>query len=335
MSSIKNIFANGILVDICICMWTAEKQLTAEDLGIDPEKLPRSFKLGKKALIPPEIIAKFKHMDHLGRKILNTLSFPFPFGNARFLPKKLFTKFSDDFDQLKLEWDACVVDLVQNYNQYKRDMQADFISAAKEAYERIQKIQGACDKPEADFINEFLARIEKQYPAPDTIFSKFNISFDVYQMEIPDLTEATINDVAEENEKLQLLQQAYQKKMLKEMEAYAEKLVKENRDRANLVLESLKDNLTGKKKYSEKTANAVETMINDFLALDIVDDARLKTALVNFKAKYINGTTSKTIRESSQMKKEMLDELNSISTIVLDAAEMKALANSYREKGKI
>ena len=330
--SIKNIFANGILVDICICAWTAEKQLTPEDLGIDASKLPKSFKLGKKALIPPSIIAKFKHMDYEGRSLLNGLSFPFPFGNARFLPKKLFTKFNDAFEQLKLKWDAAVTDLVMNYATYKRDMQADFISAAKEAYERINKIQGACALSQEEFINQFLSRVEKLYPRPDTIFNRFDISFSVYQMEIPDLTEATISDIAEENDKIRLLTETFQKKMVREMENYAEKLVKDNRDRVSVVLESLKENLTGKKKYSEKTANMVENMINDFLNLDIIDDARLKTSLVDFKAKYINGTTSKIIRNNTKVQKEMLDALTAISNIIMDAAEIKALADGYRSK---
>ena len=333
--SIKNIFANGILVDICICAWTAEKQLTAEDLGINPEKLPRSFKLGKKALIPPQIIAKFKHMDYVGRHLLNTLSFPFPFGNARFLPKKLFTKFNDEFDQLKLEWDAAVVDLVQNYATYKRDMQADFISAAKEAYERIQKIQGACSIPQDEFINQFLSRVEKLYPRPDTIFNRFDISFSVYQMEIPDLTEATISDIAEENDKIRLLQETFQKKMIKEMESYAEKLVKENRDRVTVALECLKEALDGKKKYTDKTAHVIENMVNDFLNLDIVDDTRLKKALIAFKAKWIDGNTSAIIRNKTALQKEMLNELTIISNIIMDAAEIKALADGYREKIKI
>jgi hypothetical protein len=112
-------------------------------------------------------------------------------------------------------------------------------------------------------------------------------------------------------------------------------LVKENRDRATVVLESLKDNLTGKKKYSEKTANAVENMINDFLNLDIIDDARLKTALTDFKAKYINGTTSAIIRNSTKIQKEMLDALTVISNIIMDAAEIKALGDAYRTKIKI
>jgi hypothetical protein len=61
--SIKNIFTNGILVDVNISGWTGEKQLTAEDLGIEKNKIPASFKLGKKALVPRVVLDKFTPYD--------------------------------------------------------------------------------------------------------------------------------------------------------------------------------------------------------------------------------------------------------------------------------
>src|SRR5512136_339860 len=101
--SIKNIFANGVLVDINIRAWTGEKQLTADDLGINPDSLPSSFKLGRKCLIPPRIIEKFKNLDYRSRKELIRKSFEFPFGNARFLPKKSFEEFYADYQVLETE----------------------------------------------------------------------------------------------------------------------------------------------------------------------------------------------------------------------------------------
>jgi hypothetical protein len=336
MSSIKNIFANGTLVDLDISSWSGEKQLTAEDLGIEASKLPKSFKLGKKSLVPPSVIAIFKHLDYKARNLLITMSYPFPFGEARFLPKKLLPDFDEKYQIVKQEFDAQVVDLVQNFQTHKMAMRQEFIAAAKEAHDRLTKIKGLDDlKPVDEYVNDFLARIEKDYPTPDSLFSRFDMNYAIYQMELPDLTEATINDVAEENTKVRLLEEAFQKKMRKSIEAYAEKMVKDNRDRANVVIQTLTENLNAKKKYTEASARAVEKMINNFLALDIIDDARLKRTLTEFKAKYIDGNTSAIIRKSAQLQKEMLDDITAISAFILDAAEIKALADGYREKVKI
>jgi len=352
--SIRNIFSNGILVDVNISAWTGEKQLTADDLGIDPKSLPDSFRLGRKCLIPPRIIEKFKHFDYLARKLLTTKSFAFPFGNARFLPKKIFDDFNTEFEALKSGYVSTVNDLVNNYDTYKREMRTDFIAAAKEAYERLTKLNDIEDQllcisrtvkgpdgkdttemvevTQDQYINEFLDRIEKCYPKPETIAQKFDMQFVAFQMELPDLTEATIDDVADENTKIRLLQDAFQKKMRIEMENYAEKIVKENRDRANVVIQTLTVNIQAKKRFTETTFNMILNMINTFTSLDIVDDARLGGALTSFKNKYLVNLDAKKIRESTPTQLQMLEDLKQINTIIQDAAEIQALADGYKAK---
>jgi hypothetical protein len=355
--SIRNIFANGVLIDVNISAWTGEKQLTAEDLGIDSDKLPDSFKLGKKSLVPPRIIEKFRHIDYLARKALISKSFNFPFGSARFLPKKIFDEFNNEFETLKNNYYALVNDLTSNYDAYKREMRTEFISAAKEAYERLTKLNGLEDQvlciprtvkgPDGkdttvsveittdQYINEFLDRIEKDYPKVEHLAKRFSMDFVAFQMELPDLTEATIDDVAEENTKINLLQDAFQKKMRKEMEAYAENLVKENRDRANTVIQTLTNNLKKKSRFTETTYNMILNMINSFKMMNIVQDNNLEASLETFKVKYLDGNTSKQIRESDKIQANMLQDLIALNTIIQDAAEIQALAESYKAKIKL
>ena len=355
--SIKNIFSNGVLIDVNISAWTGEKQLTADDLGIDPEKLPESFKLGKKSLIPTAVIQKLRHIDYLARRTLESKSYKFPFGSARFIPKKIFDEFNTEFETLKNNYMALVSDLVTNYDSYKRQMRTEFISAAKEAYERLTKLNNIEDQilcipriekdangkdvtvmkevTQDQYINEFLERIERCYPKVESLSRRFSMDFVAFQMELPDLTEATIDDVAEEHEKITLLQEAFQKKMRKEMESYAENIVRENRDRANDVIQTMTANIKNKKRFTETTYNMVLNMINTFISLNITDDIKLEQALMNFKIKYLDGFSSKQIRESTTMQIDMLKDLTQINTIIQDASEIQALAESYRTKIKM
>ena len=341
--SIKNIFANGVLIDLTISGWTGEKQLTAEDLGIEKTKIPNSFKLGKKALVPRTILDKFSHLDYLARRLLMTKSFTFPFGSARFLPKKVFDEFNTEFSVLQTSYQACVDDLINNYEKYKLSMREEFLSAAKEAYQRITKITGiemmnsedGTAKSEDTFINEFLERIEKVYPKPETLKSKFGMDFSAFQMELPDLTEATIDDVAEENEKVKLLHEAYQKKVTKQMEAYAENLVREPRERANKVIEAIIDNLKNGKRFDVRTVDMIANMIKDYSTLNIVNDFKLESTLQGFKETYINKYTPKQIKESDVIKADMLRDIQGIQAMLNDVAEIQALTTSYRAKIKL
>lgn len=352
--SIKNIFANGVLVDVNIRAWTGEKMLTAEDMGIDPDSIPESFKLGRKSLIPPRIIAKIKNMDYLARKALNAKSFEFPFGNARFLPKKTFEEFNNEYEVLKASYDALVNDLITNFDTYKREMRTDFITAAKEAYQRLTKLHGIEDQilclprivkgPDGkdttvmqeitldNYINEFLERIEKSYPKVEAIKGRFSMEFVAFQMELPDLIEATIDDVAEENQKINLLQNAFQMKMRKEMESYAEKIVKENRDRVSEIVTAMTEKLSNGKRFTETTYQMILNAINNFKSMNIVNDERLEKALDDFKNKYLVTNDSKTIRENMTIQKNMLSDFILIGTIINDAAEIQALADGYKAK---
>lgn len=338
--SISNIFANGVLIDVNICGWTGEKQLTSEDLGIDKDKIPASFKLGKKALVPRTVLDKFSHLDYLARRLLMTKSFTFPFGSARFLPKKAFEEFDTEFQVLQTNYYACVNDLIDNYDGYKLAMREEFLIAAKEAYQRITKINGIEMITVADgnqitedqFINNFLDRIEKVYPKPETLRKKFSMDFSAFQMELPDLTEATIDDVAEENEKVNLLHEAYRKKMAKQMEAYAENLVREPRERANAIVERIIDNLKNGKRFDTRTVDMISNMIKEFKTLNITGDTQIEATLDWFKETYVDKYTAKQIKESDQIKADMLRDIQGVQAMINDASEIQALAQAYRDK---
>jgi hypothetical protein len=338
--SISSIFTNGVLIDLTVCAWTGEKQLTAEDLGLDKKSIPKSFKLGKKSLISPAIMGKFSHSDYLVRSLLVSKSFIFPFGSARFLPKKSFDEFNTEFLKLQAEYIGFREDLISNYDRYKREMRTEFVTAAKEAYERITKINGietilnsdGSDKTIDVFVNEFLERIEKNYPNPETLRKKFSMEFSAFQMELPDLTEATIDDVAEEKEKITLLNDAYQKKMAKQMIAFAENLVKEPRERTNAVIDRIIDNLKNGKRFDVRTVDMMYTMIKDFTNLNIVGDLNIEATLNWFKETYLDKYSAKQIKASDSIKNDMLRDIQGIKTMLNDANEIQALAEAYRSK---
>ena len=244
----------------------------------------------------------------------------------------------------QLTQDRSTMSLVNaNYETYKLAMRNEFLTAAKEAYQRITKINGVemitmddgTEKTEDQFINEFLERINKVYPKPDTLRAKFSMSYVPFQMELPDLTEATIDDVAEENEKRTLLTQAYEKKMRKSMEAYAEDLVKQNRDRSNEVITKIIDNLKNGKRFDVRTVEMIANMIKDFSTLNIVGDFNLENTLKWFKESYLDKYNAKQIKESDQIKADMLRDITGIQAMINNAEDIQALATSYRTKIKI
>lgn len=344
--SIKNIFTNGVLVDINIHAWTGEKQLTASDLGISTKNSSKVFRLGRKTLVPPEILAQFKQIDNKARLLLIDRSYPFPFGNARFVPKKAFVEFAEEFEELQKSYMEKVNNLIENYDHYRIEMRTHFLAAAKVAYKRLSAMHNdelLAKKDEKgrltgetltedEFINAFLDRIEKCYPTKEAIREKYSIEYLPFQMELPDLAQATIDDVAEENTKRDLLQRGYQLKMKKELESYAQKMVEENRARAEEVISTLKDQLNSTGFFSVKTHNKISNMIDNFRRLNVSGDDNIEAALQGFKKKYLDAYSPKEVRESDEIKNNMVADLMKLQKALQDEEKVIALAEAYKQK---
>jgi hypothetical protein len=386
--SIQNVFTNGVLVDIHIRAWTGEKQLTPTDLGIPADKLPKAFKLGKKSLVPPEVIARFRNLDYLARKLLTDSSYPFPFGSARFVPKMAYVEFDDAFNNLKKKYELELESLLNNYTKYQYEMRTQFIAAAKTAYRRLSELKGydGLDKKddegnpvyimeivdlgelkdkkgntvyetkvidgrevsvparlideikvpekltEYEFVNAFIDRIDKCYPSIEQLRKKYDMVYYPFQMELPDLSQASIDDVASECTKASLIQKGYQAKMVKELQGYATKIVEENRARAQKVIDTLANNIAQGKKFSNTTMKMVLKMINDFLKLNITNDETMEKELSNFRDTYLCNNSAKQIHESNEIQNAMLKDLKKLQELVRDNEAISALADAYRQK---
>ena len=328
--TLSNEFKSGILIHVKICAWTGKQQLTPEDLGIPKDKIPSSFELGKKPMVPPSIIGALKHQDYLARKLLEGLSLPYIFGSARFLPKTNVIEFFDKYKVIEDCYARLVEDLVTNFQNYKFAVRADFVEAAKTAHERLS-MQASYTTPLDEYINSFIERIEKKYPRVEDIREKYDMSYTMIQAELPDLAEASIDDVSEEAQKVRLIQEAYKKKHMKQLEKHAEDTVKYIRDIAKDVIDDLISSLSQGKKWTEKTMDKIEDAITRFTKVNVIKDVILEEALVSFKKKYLGGYSSEQIRNSDDIRKDMLKDLTVLSEIVTNVEQINALTEAYKK----
>lgn len=329
--SFQNIFANGVLVDVDVHMWTGQRQLTPEDLGIKSEKLSKAFKLGKKALVPPEVIAKFRNIDYRARDLLIRNSFSFEFGSARFVPKKMFVDFSEKMDELKKEFNDLVNDFVEKYESYRLQMRAHYTQAAHNAYERLSQLHGF-DKTRDEFINTFLDRVNSFYPDIESIRNKFSLEYVAFQMALPDLSQATIDDVAEEGAKVRMIEEAYQKMLTDRVHVYVDKLVAELRGKANTVLTTVASNLKAGKRFSKATMSMMKNMILEYRKMDIVGDSNFQHKLEEFEREFILPYDANKVRADKLLQERMHTALKSLINLGNDKEVIKQLAENYRNK---
>lgn len=329
--SFEKIFTHGVLVDVNVSIWPARTQLQAEDLGIQSENIPESFSLGHMKLIPPEVMSELNHFDYLIRSLLKKHSFPFEFGEARFVPKKVFPTFSDEFDTINQQFRQKIEEFVVSYPRYKLQMRQEFTKAASQAYERLLTLCGF-DKPRDEFVNEFLERVESLYPSEETIRSKFNAEYVVFQVSLPDLSQATYDDVATDNEKMALMQEAYERALYKRVQRFVDSVVTEQRGNAVKVMAHVAENMKKGKRFTEATLNSLRNMVAEYERMDVVGDADMLKRLRDLKQRVLDHVTAKQVAESGKLASNLRKELEALVALANDKAAITAIAQNYRSR---
>lgn len=329
--SIQKIFQDGTLVDVNVRMWGGQKQLQPQDLGLRQEDLPESFQLGKKRLVPLDIIAQLKHQDYRARRVLMQHSLPFPFGSARFVPKTRFMDFAKEFDKVKTGFHKMVKDLLENYETYRLQMRKEYTQAANKAHQRLSSIKGY-DVPKDKFIRIFLQRIDQHYPSVNEIARKFSMEFVVFQMALPDITQATYEEVAEEGEKLSLMKEAYQEYLKDKIAQTVHDFVAHPRNDLLHYLRTFKAAIDNKKRVTEKSLRYIREAFERYEKMDLTGDQGLRQAIAGFKVRCLDHTTAKMVRESEKVQESISDELSIIIPIIADEEVIRKLTEEYRQR---
>lgn len=334
--SFSDVFTHGNLVDIDISMWTGEKRLTYEDLGLTEESITDSFSLGRKKLIPAHVLKEMRHYDNLARNTLLHHSFPFAFGGARFIPKKNFMKFAEEMEKIIEKFNQLADDLADHYLDYQASMKEEYTKIASEAYKRYRKLNKKVDDTSFisryKYVKEFLERVQKSYPSVDNIRSRFNMSYVVFQISLPDLSRANYEDMIQEDQKIKLMEKAYKRTLQKKVEEFVESSVSNLRSKAETVLRRLSNNLKNNKKINESSMRTIGNLIEEYERMDFVGDDKIINLIKDFKKAWIDPYTAKKVLDSKTLQKSILSQLKILLEAVTDSYGIYELSKEYRKK---
>lgn len=329
-TEISKVFSHGNLVDINVSMWTGQKLLTPEDLGLKSTDISSAFSLGKKSLIPSNVIAELRSIENKARHVLIENSFAFTFGGARFVPKKTFIKFAEEMEKYIEKFNYLADDLAANYNQYRLDMRTEYIAAAREAYARNKTLTKGFDVTEDEFINNFIDRIEKSYPKVEDIRKKFHMEYNVFQVALPDVSQASYEDLLEEGGKVKMMQDAYQKALYKKVNSFVDTCASELRGKATAVLTRFSEALATDKRINEASLSSIKNMIEEYERMNFVGDDTFLSYLKSFRIKCIDCFTAKVILTDKVIKSMIQDELKKVLNYASDKSAIEELAKRYR-----
>ncbi len=261
----------GVLLSVSISFWRAHKKLQAADLGLDASDITdRLISLGHKKLLPKEALAGFSLIESRAHALVESATFPFLGGIARFLPNAKLPDVADKLSGLEREFHAELDRFKARYGSLRE-------AARREWYRAAAKLM-----PDPEVI---LANIESAYPRPDGLDRYFGFSTHMFQLTVP-----------EGANQLELMQVADQRAIIEARNRAANEAAEQIRSgtrqfvqdcvatlreqTANLCGEMLASMSGGKTAgVHQKTLNRLVKFIDEFKSLNFAGDSEMEEML--------------------------------------------------------
>lgn len=287
MNNFSGVFHDGLLMQVNVSFWSGAKILRPEDLGLKDKDVADAYKLGRKMLIPDDVIHNFRHIEGQARNLVAKNSFPFPMGNARFVPRKCFKDVNSELATLKASYMALAEDLISKYEEYRQQMRPVYEQAANTAFEQshpgvvefgVENLGAIMAKREEDrkaFMDAFLARIDSYYPAASTLRERFSLDWSIYEIAVPNMDMTNGNDVIQREEATQEIR----KQMNEKIGGFVTDVVKVLRQETVEVCGRIAKSIQEGKVIRSTTIDSLKTFIDRFKNMNFVGDQTIADQL--------------------------------------------------------
>lgn len=333
-----NIFKDGVLVSVHVSFWSGARALGAEDLGLKPEDITDAFKLGKKFLIPSSVIRGFRKIEGKARHIVDSNSFPFPVGSARFIPRKKFEKVYKDLLDFQGTYMKLVDELVENYDKYRQEMIPIYEQAAEVAFIN-QTPEMATFGPDYDrdadrkaFKEAFLRKLETFYPPAESLRKRFSLDWDVYEIAVPRMKQTSSEVVLEEEQKRSMAQQDYQKQIHAKIGSFVEDVVKVLRCETVELCDRITKSLRDKKVIHGATLSSMRNFIDRFQGLNFVGDNQVEKQLDSLRKEILDVYPAERFKEDPEIQQELGRRIGEIRELATNMTDINSVTGEYSRK---
>jgi len=316
MKDFTSIFIDGVLMQIHVSFWSGARILRPEDLGLKPEQIATAYKLGRKMLVPEEVIRNFRRIEGQARRIVEENSHHFPIGSANFVTRKSFAKVTKKLDVLKAEYLALVEDLVAKYDQYRQEILPVYEEAADNAFltSTPAMMVGGMDydreAERAAFKSQFLTRLNTYYPPVETLRARFSLAWDIYEIAAPQLRETDGASVIESEEERAKSVVAARAHMQDKIEGFVTDVVKVLRTEATEVCSRIATAIKEGKVIRSTTVNSLKNFIERFKDMNFVGDQTIEAQLDAIQTELLNAHPDTEFLNNVELKEELGRRLN-------------------------
>ena len=314
----------GVLVATSVRYWRGCKRLNAEDLGLDPANVSeRLIRLGHKRLIPKDALAAFALIESRVQATVESSSFPFLGGIARFVPNTRLSDLNDKLKKLEKEFGDATLDFVASYSTLRDSALAEWREAARH-------LNGDAGK--------LMATIEQSYPSNLEIRKRFAFETRLFQIAAPDGIRLEVAEGMAESEvaddRRRIADEAT-RRLQEDVNGFIRESVASLREEtAKLATEVLATIDGSENGVHQRTLNRLGSFIDSFRSLNFAGDQQLEATLEKFRRDLLT-RSAEDYRNDGTAMASLTDGLNRLreNAVQLARSDTSAILSRFGQMG--
>jgi hypothetical protein len=271
----------GVLVQLHIGYWRPYSRLSESELGISEDGSVKEYlQLGRKKLLPPEMVARLENIEKRARYALEENSFKCFWG--RFVPVTAWNRWRDENEEIKSQFYAIRDEVISNLPQSIGQLRDIYAQMAKDAYKR-SKYDFEAQVPE-HYIEAFISKCLEQIPSPDDMRRLFRYE-EVYTY-IPLPNQLTLQQAGSSPEDAMRRQVAQEMNQHKQ-EMVADFLAEINanlRDMVIQVCQSVRDSIHRNDRLVPRSVMGLRNLLSKLERLNFHDDDQLSKMMDDIRS---------------------------------------------------
>ena len=321
-----SVFKDGTLFSVHVSYWSGAKMLSADDLGLEESQLPDAFKLGRKYLVHPDVIRKFRKIESCARYAVDQNSFTFPIGNAQFVPQKRIPKVVAELKKCQETFNVLRGMFLEDYDKYCTEMEPTYLEAAEKAYH----VKNDASMSKEEFVGRFMERIRRFYPSVKDLEGRFTLEWDVYEIAMPKLKETDGVKLAESEVNRQIAEDEYRKQTQQRISSFLDDVTKTLRSETLDICNRIVNNITQGKVITGKTVNSLNKFVERFRDLNFVGDQKVEDQLEEFRKNFLTQHSAEAIKDQPDLQEELKRQLNKLAEVAGDMTDISSVTGEYR-----
>jgi hypothetical protein len=310
-SNLSKLFSDGIIIDLGVSYWRGRKALTAKDLGINASDVPEIFSLGRKRLMPKDVIARFRSVEEKAAYAIETASFDFPIGNLKFLPRANVQSTVTALEQCRTEFLELVELLYKHYDEYRERMLHDYPQHRK--------------------------ALEAHYPAVKQLKRCFKFEWDLFEIALPS-GNGNLKQVKTSAEKLDkeskakiVAEERYHQQIRAKVDGFLEGVVGELRQKTTDLCGHVAKKIAKGELVTEATVRSLRDWIDKFEHMNFVGDQTVSQQLASLK-KALGSRSAAEYREDETAAALLGQALNTVVQNVAKLGDVSSVTGAYKRK---